>query len=164
MFRLQQRARAARESFSSLESDVSDFHDAIYSPLSSHNHASSTSTSAGHARSSSSATLFETLQGIHQRIEALTRARDLFEKLAKVEELSLIAKEQIKLPRPESSIETYCELVEKVQDVYKLGDGTSSRNASGRLSSAVFVNELAKETQKDLTKALQAYVSFQNLL
>lgn len=136
---------------------MTDFHDEIYSPISHHSGPSSSATGV-HSRSSTvnNATLFETLQSIHFRIQSLTRVRDLFERLAKVEELALIAKEQVKLPRPDDSIETYRELVDKVREICTVGDGDTSHGHSSRLSSANFVIELARITQRDLGKALEA--------
>lgn len=70
-----------------------------------------------------------------------------------MEELALIAKEQIKLPKPDASIETYLELVHKVDEFYAIGSETSS-GLPGTLSSASFVGELASMAQKDLMQAL----------
>jgi hypothetical protein len=92
------------------------------------------------------------------RIHSLKQAKNLFEKLAKVEECSLIAKEQVKLPNIEPCLETYRELIMKVTEIEQEQEGATINNGHGgaKLASAKFVVELARLTQKDLTKALDA--------
>jgi len=152
---LQQRARSAKDNFSRLESDVTDFHDEIYSPLSKQGVTSSSTSTSTSTPGRSDGTLFETLQSMQARIQSLNQAKTLFEKLAKVEELALIAKEQVKLPTVEPCLETYRELVLKVQAI---GGGSNDDEAHGgkAMASSIFVVELVRITQKDLTKALDA--------
>lgn len=146
LLRLQQRTREAKTEYAKLEDDVIDFRDEIISPL------SSRSKSGGNGTSSTpSGTLVERLQRMHDRIYALENAHTLFGYLAKAEELSLIAKEQIKLPTPDDALKTYVELVEYAQRTAQLP--TASKRG---LRIAPFVRELAVDTWRDLAKALEA--------
>lgn len=99
-------------------------------------------------------TLLETLESYHKRIQDLERAQHMFGYLAKAEELSLIAKEQIKLPTSQQAVETYCELVNFTHKIYDLVPSTS-----GALAMAPFVRDIATNTWKDIVRALEAYAA-----
>lgn len=98
----------------------------------------------------------ESLQAKHARIKELEQAKDLFSRLAKAEELRLIAKEQVKLPTSREAIDTYRELVALAQQVA----GLDTRNDEP-LHVAPFVTELARITWNDLYKALERCVRSQ---
>ena len=143
LVQLQSRAREAKGEYARLEDDVIDFRDEIISPLSAR---SKEGDNAGNVER----TLVERLQTMHNRIQALEDAHTLFGYLAKAEELALIAKEQIKLPSPDDALQTYRELVEFSHKVSQIP--TASAKA---LRIAPFVREIALDTWRDLTKALE---------
>lgn len=149
LIELQQRANDAKAEYARLEDDVIDFRDEIVSPLSSR----SKSDNGIPSSTASTRTLVERLQGMRDRIHALEDAHTLFGYLAKAEELSLIAKEQIKLPTPDDALKTYKELIEFVHTVTRLP--TASQRS---LRVAPFVRELAANTWRELAKALEAYM------
>lgn len=90
---------------------------------------------------------------MHARIRALEEAHRLFGYLAKAEETALIAKEQVKLPSPQSAIDTNLELVAFCHEVHALGADTSG------LRIAPFVQEIAENTLKHLAKSLEGWAT-----